>query len=90
MHKQLSTVTDQHTMPPARFRVPVSAIAFGTLGLIALAVGILAMAGLLHKVHPLLNVDGGLALVVSGIALILSGAFPLGLALLAARQSSAD
>jgi hypothetical protein len=77
-------------MPTTRFRVPVSTIAFGTLGLIALAVGILAMAGLLNKVHPLLNVDGGLALVVSGIALILSGAFPLGLALLAARQSSVD
>ena len=90
MHKQLSKVAEQHTMPPARFRLPFSAIFFGALGLIALALGILAMAGLLHKVHPLLNGDGGLALVVSGIALILSGAFPLGLALLAATQSPAD
>lgn len=90
MHKQLSAVADQHTLPPVRFRLPVSAIAFGILGLITLALGILAMAGLLHKVHPLLNSDGGLALVVSGIALILSGAFPLGLAILATTQSSTD
>jgi hypothetical protein len=48
------------------------------------------MAGLLHKVHPLLNADGGLALLVSGIALILSGAFPLGLAVLATQKSSTD
>jgi hypothetical protein len=73
-----------------KFRLPVSAIIFGTLGLIALAAGFAAMAGLLRQVHPLLNSDGGLALVVSGIALLLSGAFPLGLALLATQQSSAD
>jgi len=90
MHKQLPKVAARNTMPPARFKWPVSAIFFGVLGLIALAVGILAMAGLLHTVHPLLNGDGGLALVVSGIALILSGAFPLGLAMLAASQSPAD
>ncbi|BCB25876.1 hypothetical protein SKTS_07620 [Sulfurimicrobium lacus] len=77
-------------MPPTRFRLPVSAVFFGVLGFITLAVGIFAMTGLLHKVHPLLNADGGLALVVTGIALILSGAFPLGLAMLAAVQSSAD
>ena len=88
MHKQLSKVAAQHTMPTTRFRWPVSAIFFGVLGLIALAVGILAMTGLLRTVHPLLNGDGGLALVVSGIALILSGAFPLGLALLAASALS--
>lgn len=90
MHKQLSTIAEQQTLRPARFRVPVSAIFFGILGLLTLALGILAMVGLLHKVHPLLNGDGGLALVVSGIALILSGAFPLGLAMLAASQSPAD
>lgn len=90
MHKQLSTVAGQNPLPPSRFRLPVSAIVLGFLGLITLALGVLAMAGLLHKVHPLLNGDGGLALVVSGIALILSGAFPLGLAMLAASQSPAD
>lgn len=72
------------------FRLPVSATIFGVLGLIALVLGFLAMTGLLYKAHPLLNGDGGLALVISGIALILSGAFPLGLALLASQQSSAD
>jgi hypothetical protein len=73
-----------------RFRLPASTIIFGALGLSALVPGLLAMAGLLHKLHPLLNADGGLALVVSGIALILSGAFPLGLALLASQKSPAD
>lgn len=77
-------------MSSKRFRLPVSTAVFGVLGLISLAVGIAAMAGLLHQAHPLLNNDGGLALVVSGIALLLSGAFPLGLALLATQQSSAD
>lgn len=77
-------------MASQHFRLPVSAIIFGALGLIALVLGFLAMAGLLRQVHPLLNTDGGLALVVSGIALLLSGAFPLGLALLAAQKSAAD
>ena len=90
MHKRLSKVAARHTIPPARFRWPVSAIVLGALGVITLAIGILAMAGRLRTLHPLLNGDGGLALAVSGIALILSGAFPLGLALLAASQSPAD
>lgn len=90
MHKQLSAVAGQHIKTPPRFRFPVSAIVFGALGSLTLAIGILSMAGLLRKVHPLLNSDGGLALVVSGIALILSGAFPLGLAILATKQGSSD
>lgn len=77
-------------MPTTRFRIPKSAVFFGVLGLIALVAGILAMAGLLRTFHPMLNADGGLALVVSGIALLLSGAFPLGLAMLAASQSTSD
>lgn len=77
-------------MASERFRLPVSAVVFGVLGLIALIAGFAAMAGLLRQVHPLLNSDGGLALVVSGIALLLSGAFPLGLALLATQKSPAD
>ncbi|MDO8891888.1 MAG: hypothetical protein Q8K43_09645 [Sulfurimicrobium sp.] len=77
-------------MASERFRIPVSSVIFGVLGLITLVVGFLAMAGLLRQVHPLLNTDGGLALVVSGIALILSGAFPLGLALLATQKSPTD
>jgi hypothetical protein len=72
------------------FRIPVSTFIFGILGALALAVGFLALAGLLRPWHPLLNADGGLALVVSGIALMLSGAFPLGLALLATQKSPAD
>lgn len=77
-------------MASERFRLPVSAVFFGILGLIALILGFSAMAGLLRQLHPLLNSDGGLALVVSGIALLLSGAFPLGLALLATQKSSPD
>jgi hypothetical protein len=76
--------------PPATFHLPISTLVFGTLGLMALVLGILAMAGLLHEVHPLLNSEGGLALIVSGIALLLSGAFPLALAWLAAGQHSAE
>lgn len=70
--------------------MPVSTVIFGIFGLIALILGFAAMAGLMHRLHPLLNSDGGLALVVSGIALILSGAFPLGLALLATQKSTTD
>lgn len=81
---------EPHGLSAKRFRLPVSAVVFGVLGLIALIAGFAAMAGLLRQAHPLLNADGGLALVVSGIALILSGAFPLGLALLASQKSPAD
>jgi hypothetical protein len=77
-------------MHPVRFRLPVSAIILGALGLVALIGGFLALAGQLRHFHPLLNRDGGLALVVSGIALVLSGSFPLAIAYLSAERSSAD
>ena len=77
-------------MPPARFRLPISAIILGALGLIALVGGFFALAGLLKPVHPLLNRDGGLALVVSGIALVLSGSFPLAIAYLSAERNPVD
>lgn len=70
-------------MPSLPFRLPVSAVVLGILGLMTLAVGVLAMTSKLTHVHPLLNGDGGLALLVSGIALILSGGFPLALSVLA-------
>ena len=73
-----------------RFRLPLSAIILGALGLIALTGGFLALAGQLKHIHPLLNRDGGLALVVSGIALVLSGSFPLAIAFLAAERRPAD
>lgn len=77
-------------MPPVRFRIPVSAIILGALGLVVLAGGFLALAGQLRHFHPLLNRDGGLALLVSGIALVLSGSFPLAIAYLSAERNSAD
>lgn len=77
-------------MPSLRFRLPFSAIILGVLGLLALAGGFLALAGQLKHVHPLLNRDGGLALVVSGIALVLSGSFPLAIAYLSAERNSTD
>ena len=77
-------------MPSVHFRLPLSAIILGVLGLVALAGGFLALAGQLRHVHPLLNKDGGLALVVSGIALVLSGSFPLAIAYLSAERNPAD
>lgn len=77
-------------MRPIGFRLPVSAVILGALGLIALFGGFLALAGQLKHLHPLLNKDGGLALVVSGIALVLSGSFPLAIAFLAAQRKPAD
>lgn len=67
-------------------RIPISTIFFGILGLFVLAVGIAALSTDLRTLHPLLNHDGGLALIVSAIALLLSGAFPLALSLLAAQR----
>jgi len=72
------------------FRFPLSAIFLGALGVIALFGGFLALAGQLKHLHPLLNKDGGLALVVSGVALVLSGSFPLAIAFLAAQRETAD
>lgn len=68
------------------FRLPVSAVVLGILGVMTLAVGVLAMTSKLTHLHPLLNGDGGLALLVSGIALILSGGFPLALSMLASGR----
>ena len=77
-------------MLPLPFRLPLSAVVLGILGLVALGVGMLAMTMKLTLVHPLLNGDGGLALLVSGVALILSGGFPLALAVLATSRSESD
>lgn len=77
-------------MPPVRFRMPLSAIILGALGAAALAGGLLALLGQLKHFHPLLNRDGGLALVVSGIALVLSASFPVAIAFLSSQRSSAD
>lgn len=73
-------------MSPLPFRLPVSAVVLGILGVLTLVVGVLAMTSKLTHVHPLLNGDGGLALLVSGIALILSGGFPLALSMLASSR----
>lgn len=77
-------------MAATPFRLPVSAAILGLLGLVTVSAGILAMSGQLARVHPLLNGDGGLALLVSGIALLLSGAFPLALAMLAGKREDQD
>ncbi len=77
-------------MSRARFRLPLSAVLLGVLGLLALAGGALALAGQLRHFHPLLNPDGGLALLVSGVALLLSGSFPVAIAFLAAQQKAAE
>jgi len=77
-------------MRPESFRLPISAIVLGALGLIVLVGGFLALAGQLKHLHPLLNRDGGLALVVSGVALVLSASFPLAIAVLAAQRKPAD
>ena len=63
-------------------RLPISFLVPAVLGVMTLFTGGLAMAGTLQEVHPLLNGDGGLALIVSGIALLLTGAFPLAIRLL--------
>ena len=66
-------------------RLPLSFTVPAALGIGTLLAGGLAMAGELEQVHPLLNFDGGLALIVSGIALVLTGAFPLAIRLLTAK-----
>ncbi len=63
-------------------RLPFSFLIPAALGVVTLLTGGLAMAGTLQDVHPLLNGDGGLALIVSGIALLITGAFPLAIRLL--------
>lgn len=75
---------------PARFRLPLSAVVLGVLGAAALAGGFLALLGQLKHFHPLLNRDGGLALVVSGVALVLSASFPLAIAFLSSQRTPAD
>lgn len=65
--------------------LPISFLVLTALGVPCLIVGALAMAGVLQKVHPLLNFEGGLALIVTGIALLLSAAFPLAIRLLSAK-----
>lgn len=70
-----------------RPRIPVSTLFFGTLGLMTLAIGIIATVADLRAIHPLLNPDGGLALIVSALALLLSGAFPLALSILATQEN---
>ncbi len=77
-------------MNRARFRLPLSAIILGFLGVATLVLGVFAMLMSLTRLHHLLNADGGLALVVSGIALLLSGAFPLVLARLAVNSAEVD
>lgn len=77
-------------MSRSRFRLPLSAVLLGVLGLLALAGGALALGGQLKHFHPLLNRDGGLALLVSGVALVLSGSFPLAIAFLSAQQKAAE
>ncbi|MDD5297763.1 MAG: hypothetical protein PHU46_12690 [Rhodocyclaceae bacterium] len=66
-------------------KLPISFLVPAALGVVTLFTGGLAMAGTLQQVHPLLNGDGGLALIVSGIALLLTGAFPLAIRMLTAR-----
>lgn len=66
-------------------RFPLSFTIPAALGAASLLVGGVAMAGSLEEVHPLLNFDGGLALIVSGIALVLTGAFPLAIRMLTAK-----
>lgn len=75
---------------PARFRLPLSAVVLGIFGAVALAGGFLALLGQLKHFHPLLNRDGGLALVVSGVALVLSASFPLAIAFLSAERKTVD
>lgn len=58
-------------------KLPFSVLLLAPLGILTLLTGGLAMAGTLKAVHPMLNLDGGLALVVSGIALLLTAGFPL-------------
>ena len=77
-------------MAATTFRLPISTAVLGLLGLVTVSVGILAMSGQLARVHPLLNGDGGLALLVSGLALLLSGAFPFALAVLASKREDLD
>lgn len=77
-------------MSESGFRWPLSAVILGILGFLALLGGGLALLGQLKHFHPLLNRDGGLALVVSGVALVLSGSFPLAIAFLSSQRQSAD
>ncbi len=77
-------------MSRPRFRLPLSAVILAVLGLLALLGGGLALVGQLKHLHPLLNRDGGLALVVSGVALVLSGSFPLAIAFLAAQRQPVE
>lgn len=66
-------------------KLPLSFIIPALLGIVALFTGGFAMAGSLQTVHPMLNGDGGLALIISGIALVLTGTFPLAIRLLINR-----
>lgn len=70
--------------------MPISFIILAPLGVIALIIGGWAMAGGLMSVHPMLNSEGGLALVVSGVALLLTAGFPLVLRRLAMAEVPKD
>lgn len=66
---------------------PFTFIFFSILGLVCLAVGGIALAGLGGAWHPLLADEGaGIGFIVTAIALLLSGAFPLVLRRLAERE----
>lgn len=68
---------------------PFSFIAFTTLGVVSLAVGIVALAGVGGGMHPLLADEGtGIAMIVTAIALFLTGGFPLVLRRLAEREGA--
>lgn len=70
--------------------MPISFIILAPMGVITLILGGWAMTGGLISVHPMLNTEGGLALVVSGVALLLSAAFPLVLRRLALAEVRKD
>lgn len=68
---------------------PISFLVCAVLGACSLLVGLVALAGLGGRLHPLLADEGtGIALVVTAIALILTGAFPLVLRRLAEREGA--
>jgi len=68
---------------------PWTFVAFSLIGLVLLAVGIAALAGMLKGVHPLFGDDmAGWALIVSAVAAFLAGAFPLVLRRLAEREGA--
>lgn len=68
---------------------PITFIVFAVLGVISLAVGIVALTGIGSGLHPLLADEGtGIALIVSAIAFFLTGGFPLVLRRLAEKEGA--